>query len=337
MDSSTDTRLPMEGCPPLEDIAALLDDTLPAEERARVTEHLAGCESCYEIFLGAVHFQEDSSAEDTVLEDTGGRGVLHFPLGGKQEKATRRWLPLAASVVLVVALGGIGWQFFFSPPSITVASLAEPLAGKPGVPSSLYQGETTRGGDDPGDFLGDTSSFMAGVYLVDLRLSVHAGDVARTRSSLQNLGNAVKEIVLLGSVGDSYLAAYAAMEDADDLKGFAPQLPAKEAALEADLADSGTFPFGLWAEAGRLSAVTKNPAFFDRRANRRFLSHLLNAPPEQGLAPELQEPVLDDLKAIERTWEKGDLSGGDYQALATHFQKIIRRIDDYEEEPLGAE
>src|SRR5688500_15235651 len=103
---STDTHSSMDACPPLEDIAAFLDGTLSPEERARITEHLARCESCYEIFAGAVHFHEEEG--DSSAADTGGRGVLPFPLKGEEDRAPRRisrWLPLAASVVLVVGLG----------------------------------------------------------------------------------------------------------------------------------------------------------------------------------------------------------------------------------------
>src|SRR5690349_13654604 len=110
---STDTHSSMDACPPLEDIAAFLDGiTLSPEERARITEHLARCESCYEVFAGAVHFQEEEG--DSSAEDTDGGGVLPFPLveEKKREKHARaeparpprralRWLPLAASVVLV--------------------------------------------------------------------------------------------------------------------------------------------------------------------------------------------------------------------------------------------
>jgi hypothetical protein len=40
-------------CPTDEEIAAFLDGGLAAGERARITAHLAGCESCFEVFAGA--------------------------------------------------------------------------------------------------------------------------------------------------------------------------------------------------------------------------------------------------------------------------------------------
>src|SRR6185295_1048566 len=103
--SSTDTRQAMDGCPPLEDIAAFLDGRLSAKERERMTEHLARCESCYEIFAGAVHFQEDSSAEDIKRRD-----VIPFPLTGRAPRRISRWAALAASFLLVAALGFMIWE-----------------------------------------------------------------------------------------------------------------------------------------------------------------------------------------------------------------------------------
>lgn len=336
---STDTRSSIGACPPLEDIAAFLDGTLSPEDRKRITAHLASCESCYEIFIGAVHFQEDEGS----ASDTDG-DVVPFPFGGetnrtsvslpvataKEEVRPRasRWLALAASILIVTALGFLAWREFVAPPRIVLADVAEPLEQNASISDLLYEGETPRGGPTPGD-LSARPSFMTGVYLLDLRLSLQAGDLDRTRGLLQDLSLSLKEIPFLpDGMAESYKKEYLRMETTADLARLAPQLPAKETQIQEALSAYEAFPFGLWAEAGRLSALTPSSEFFESRKNRRFLSHLLEEE-ELPVPAELHEPVLDHLQAVESIWDGEEK---DYHAIAGHLQLIIKAIDEYEED-----
>ena len=321
--SSTDTRQSMDSCPPLEDIAAFLDGTLSAEERERMTEHLARCESCYEVFAGAVHFQE----EDSSAEDTGGGGVLPFPLADKKDRAPRRiprWLPLAASVVLVAGLGFFTWRLL-APPKITLAGVVEPIEKKAGISDVLYEKDVPRGDNEPTDLGWDRPAFLVGVHLIDLRLSVNARNVKTAPGHLQDVGSALKEILFVGDLGERCLDEYPSLEKADGLDQFARKLPGLEKEIEQSLRDDPSFSFGLWAEGGRLAALTHTKEFFDRRDNRRFLSSLLKNPPGEG--NESLEAIPVDLQAIEEIWDRGDFSNQDYNALAEHFRKIIKAYE----------
>ena len=324
----------MDGCPPLEDIAAFLDGKLSLEERERVTEHLARCEICYEVFAGAVHFQEDSAAEDT-----GGRGVLPFPLGGKEDQAPRRiprWLPLAASVLLAAGLGFFAWQFFAVPRKMELADLTEPLQRKPELTGLLYEGQTVRGEQASEDSPQDAKAFLASVYLVDLHLAVGAEDTQRSAEALRCIGAEIKQIPFSGGEGEKYQKEAMNLESQDGLREFSRKLPDEEKNIREILSLNEPFySFGLWTEAGRLAAKVEAPEFFERRKNRHFLSYLQKILPNQ-LAPELQEPVLNDLRAIERIWDQGALSPQDYPELARHFQNIIERIEEYRDN-LGSE
>lgn len=325
----------MVACPPLEDIAAFIDDLLSPEERARITEHLARCESCYEIFAGAVHFQEEEG--DSSAEDTGGRGVLPFPLSREKDRAPRRiprWLlPLAASVVLTVGLGFTAWQLFASP-KITVAGVAEPVEAK-AKPSDLYQSDVNRGLEATQEVLPIGPSFMTGVFLVDLRPSLRSQDSQTTRGLLYDIHGELSEVLLVErELVEGYKGYADAMTDAAALRRLAPEILGREKDVQEffSISEDPLFSFGLWTEAGRLAAVTQTREFFETRKNHRFLSHLLKTLPDQFTDEELQQPVLDDLHAIEQTWDEGELSPQDYQTLAGHFQKIIQRIDDYKED-----
>lgn len=328
---STDMHSSSDACPPLEDIAAFLDGTLPPGDRARITEHLARCESCYEVFAGAAHFLEETAAEGTDR-----RGVLPFPFTGEENdrdlRRTSRWLPLAASIVLAAGLGWwAGWRLFFAPPDITLATVIEPIEEEAFEPGDLYASEVVRGPDEDVSLSSTGPEFMTGVHLVDLRWSVRSGDVDATADRLQALGSELQDVIGLLGMSQRSVDEYLRMKTPADLDRFAAELPAWERELEEALSGSLPFQFGLWSEAGRLAALTESAAFFDRRSNRRFLSHLQKTLPGQ-LPPEVEEPVLRELQAIERTWSAGDLSRETFQGLAVSFEKIIRWIDNSEED-----
>jgi hypothetical protein len=313
----------MDACPPLEDIAAFIDGMLSPAERERMTAHLARCESCYEVFAGAVEFQEESSAEDTT-----GRGVLPFPLvepaapepapAVPLARRQTRWFPLAASIVLTAGVGFFAWQAFRSP-QVTLDSVAGMLKDRPGVGQHLYEDSAQRGGPEEAGWEVEPPEFMAGVYLLDLRLS---GSPERTASFLQKLGNELRDMPLMDDLGQRYTDEYVNFRGSEDR-----QLESRLLKLEADALDrlheSRSFSFGLWAEGGRLSAATRSPEFFKDRNNRRFLSLLEKDLP---VPEDLHEQVLGDLQVIENRW------GKDFPPLEKSFGNIIKAIDGYEEE-----
>jgi hypothetical protein len=326
----------MDACPPLEDIAAFLDGTLSPEERTRITEHLARCESCYEIFAGAVHFQEEEEASSA--DDIGRRDVIQFPFaqGKIQENQVRvepprpprrasRWLGLAASAVLSVGLGYMVWQYSRVLPEVTVAGVAEPLQGKDGISDALYEPERDRGEHDT-VALSQAPLFLAGVYLVDLRLSIPAGEARQTETEgvLQDLANALEQTM---GVSPETVAFFRNQSQQADFEVLSRELPKQESALENELAEDPLFRFGIWAEGGHVSAALKSSDFFEQRANRRFLALI---PREiRSEDPDRYGPILDNLQKIEPLWER---SPRDYDALAGHFESIIRQFERIQNE-----
>src|SRR5262245_53860886 len=98
-------RTGMNECPPLELIAAYLDQRLTERERAEVTKHLAECEDCYFVFTEAMQMR----AADAARSETEGR--LHEPDAPPKWWATPKiaWssaAALAAAASLVLAIGG---------------------------------------------------------------------------------------------------------------------------------------------------------------------------------------------------------------------------------------
>src|SRR5919106_3086411 len=109
--AAPETPTALGPCPTDEDLAAFLDGTLSKADRERVIAHLANCETCYEIFVGSVHFLQDNPPAEAVGE------VL--PFVSKKEGGgggIRRWLPAVAAAVLVAALGFGGYRALFDRP-----------------------------------------------------------------------------------------------------------------------------------------------------------------------------------------------------------------------------
>lgn len=328
---STDTRSSMDACPPLEDIAAFLDGMLSPEDRERITAHLAYCESCYEVFAGAVHFHEyedstlDADKEAAMVSPFAGEtdrtGVSLPPVAVSEEVRPRapRWLAMAASLLLVPALGFFAWRELVAPPRIVLADVVEPFQGDPRAPALLYMGEVNRGQDE--EIASEHASFMAGVHLVDLRLAIDAKNLDGTRNLLQDLFSSLEEIPFCTDLAESYKEEYLQTGTPADLDRLAPEILAKEAIVQEALSAYETFSFGLWTEAGRLAASTQSPEFFDNRNNRRFLSHLFKQTPWEG--DELLEEVPKDLQAIQEIWKGGRFTREDYSALAGHFKSVI--------------
>jgi hypothetical protein len=352
-DFFTDTRSSMDACSLLdEEIAAFLDGTLSPEDCKRITAHLASCESCREVLAAAVEFQKyEAGIEEDVVPfpfglEPGGTGVPRppavdaspFPFAGETDRTgvsrptmvapervrprTSRWLALAASLLLVPALGFVAWQFLV-PPKMVLAEVAEPFERKEEISGLLYDG-ATRGDAPQGDTFAMRPHFMAGVHLLDLRLSVQAEDTERTAAHLQGLAASLQEIPLLPKgLAEKYREESLRMQD----------LPAKEAEIQGVLGDEQAFQLGLWTEAARLAALTESSEFFDRRKNSRFLSRLLK---EETLPvpTDLHETVLEELQAVRNAW---DLSPRSYALLAKYLENVIQAIDQYEEEDYSYE
>jgi predicted anti-sigma-YlaC factor YlaD len=53
--TAPDTQLHLPPCLTSEEIAGFLDGVFATGDCARITAHLASCESCYELFAGAAH------------------------------------------------------------------------------------------------------------------------------------------------------------------------------------------------------------------------------------------------------------------------------------------
>jgi len=293
-------------CPTDEELAAFLDGMLPAKERARITAHLADCEDCYEIFAGAVQFQQAEAAEIK-------KGRL-VPFPAKKESDARSWKPwgVAAAAVLAVGLGFSEYKLFF-PADLSIAD----LTSKPIPAQDFYRYARYRGDGGPQvSFADDAPRFMIGVLLTDIRL-----DREIDAERLAEVGRKLKKVSFADTQAQAVLALADKLKSGDPRtkEEVARSLPAQEASIE-EILDSPSYKLGTWSEAGRLAAVTGTPGFFSRGSNERFLAKLLKDPISR------EEGVAEPLTAIKAITERG-VSEADFDPLAKHFTEIIRHYD----------
>ena len=305
-----ETGPPQGSCPTSEDLACYVDGTLSAEEAARVTAHLASCESCFEVYSGVLQFQLESELE------TGGK-VVPFP-GEKRRPGVPWWASVAA--LLVVGLLG-GYQYLLTPPPVLVTShLAAPVQGRTGLEDSLWKGEIKRGVDEDEEKLPyELAAFRAGVQIVNLQVSLQTNDRERmTGYVIPGLFGA-----LHGQFGaDNLMSDYSGKTSI--AKGETPEhfLLSKASQLAQEL-DPLYFDLGQWVEAGHLAAISHDPAFFQQPENRSFLRHVLWRDRVGFKDSKLPKESRQQLDAIYDILGKSKLQSADFRLLESHLWEIL--------------
>jgi len=283
----------------LEDLAALIDERLPAGDCSRVRTHLAECEECYEIFADVVRFQEEGGAQGA------GDAEVEPPSPfGKTWNTPRSWLTAAAAAALVMTVGWFGYQQM-TPPSFSAAQLTGSFADS--VPSShLYQEERLRGGEEQTDE--ENASVGLGVQVVDLQVALASSsddDVDDIRRVIRGLSGQ-----LAFADQDEIDRALALLEVTKNRETAIPEL---EAALLQTSAEPVHFDLGRWAEASRLAAVGREAVFFADHSNRRALSWLTRQ-------DELENGTRAALQRLREPWERRQ-----FEQLERGLSELISR------------
>ena len=294
--------------PSIEEIAALIDGRLKDAERDRIAGHLADCAECYEVFTDTVRFQQEEAEADApvVVPFSRRKKRMSSPFGDRQRLGRVARQAAAVAAVLLVAVGG-AWIYQRSQtPEMIVADLVAPLKGKIGS-DDLHQWRRYRGEKIDAS---SKAAFRLGGLLVDLRASMRTGD----RGSSEDLLRSIVLLMGAASFGNDEERAAAFTALADQAKnGADPRTLVDEVeALEGPFGEGGVYltdefdpsflAFGKWAEAGRLSAVARSPAFFEDRDTWRFLDRL------QKEEPDRLKSVAEQLDLIESPRPEGRTS-----------------------------
>jgi Putative zinc-finger len=273
---------PAADCPDLEYIAAFLDGTLPADQRQRLTEHLASCESCYEIFAGTARFQDDQRREQGLetapkLPFDRRRRVARDPRsGGGAWWARSVAAGIAALLAVTAGLLVVRWRASAGAELSTerlAASLAREAAVQANVP---WEGRPKRGPADSSEVPFELQSFRLGVRFLDLHLALAGGDRDRAAAALRRLDGVLGGIDLLPRETG---AAYHRMGEALRAGAAPGSLLAAARVQEGKgfegLADATYVELGRWTEACRLAGQARRSELFGGGATRRLLERTL--------------------------------------------------------------
>jgi Putative zinc-finger len=256
----------------------MIDGKLTARERARVTEHLAECESCYEIFAGSAHILKDSREEQ--LHPAATLRPFERPRKARALRPRTWWAAaalaavLAATVGLVVFLqGGRG----AGPSTEQLASLVGP------VPSGeIPWGRRMRGGRGAQEqeiLASEREAFELGVRFLDVRLALASGDRNDKDEALRRIAGLFAERMTIPA-STKTIAAYHEIRNKASQGVPPPALLAAAAVAErkamAELdEDPRMVELGRWAEACRHTGQNGHADLFREPTARRVLDEAM--------------------------------------------------------------
>jgi hypothetical protein len=245
-----------------EDLAVLLEENLPEEKAARLRQHIAGCEDCYELFVtSAEAFEEMEPPADH---------------GGRFRPAAEppRWLrPLAfaAMAALAVITGFLVYRQLDPPAGFAVAQAIEQLEDEDAqlieTPSSALRGA---GGDDQLQL-----AFGLGVESIHLALQQRAGDSAAAAKTLDRLRDLWRQLGVEEIPSPFENGPEVAMERFEEVR---------RRNTEKFYFDPVFCDLGLWTEASRLAAAGGHEEYFQSAMYRNTLEDL-------GRQPELESDL----------------------------------------------
>ena len=250
-------------------LAALIDGALPAEEAERARGHLADCERCYAVFLEALALTEEAAAEPRALVVPLVRSSGLLP--------GRLWWAAAASLALGAGLAWGVWHWQNPAESVRVAELvdgrlAENLRDKEWQPRKTRAAGGEPELDDPAQAfeLGKTLTLWRVGWLLE-----KSNDVDELQRKAQNLAKK--------------LSCEEASSPAD-LEGLERAL---ERGCEANYPE---IALGKWAEAAWLALDKAQAGDFlaARSPGRRALEALQRKRPRGGWGGAV-EATLEEL------------------------------------------
>jgi Putative zinc-finger len=302
----------------------LLDGKLTARERDRLTEHLAGCESCYEIFAGAAHILEDSREEQSQAATP---RPFEWPWQVRDLRQRAWWAAAALAAVLAATVGLVVylWSARNAGPSTEqLASLVGPIAS-----GKIAWGRTMRGGsgsEEPPELLPpEHEAFQLGVRFLDVRLALASGDQNNAAEAVRRLLQLLDRMYL---TPPETRAAYAKIQKELPQRPPSPALLAAAATAEKKvmedlLEEPRLVELGRWTEACRLAGENGRGDLFWEPATLRVL--------DEAMQPGSKDEGTLDPKAlgIVRDIRKG-IAGGriDPAALGKRCTDLLHLLAD---------
>jgi hypothetical protein len=313
------TTPPLGSCPTAEELACYIDRALSPEEAARVTTHLASCESCFEVYTEVVRFQ----LEEPEVEGEPGE-VVRFPVATARGRGRAPWWSsIAALLVLGVGAAGLLRVYLFAlPPALATERIASTLHPKA---TDIWVEPRNRGSEEEGDDKPyEVVSFDAGARLVNLQVSLEAGDAKNAQDAITGIYTAL-HAAGMGQEGELQGAYQDLTGAVEASKAPASLLPrANSLGKRArEFFDPLYLDLGQWAVAGRFAAISKDPAFFRQADSRSFLRRVLWRDRLGLKDAKLPEESRKDFYRIGEILDQSELQPSDYAELRQHFDAIL--------------
>jgi len=316
-------------CPTDEERAAYIDGGLDPAESRRVTEHLAACEDCFELYSETARFLVDSSPaspEDAAREAAlAGKEVMRFPIPAERRRQVVQWGSIAA--LLLVGAGGGGYlQFLAPPPALT--TIADKVPSQGALIPSLWKGPTYRGAPEMEAGKLNEESFRMGVHLVNLPVTLRASDAKQAEDEVARILQLLQKQSFTDELYKGYQGITTVLDSGKSPQSLLPvvdRLAGRTGKAESvrDVFDPLSLDLGQWVEAGRLAALAKDPSFFQDSDNQRFLGKLLRRDKLGWNETKLDPPTRAALEQIADVLPSGDLQPSDYARLRPLFDKIL--------------
>lgn len=307
-------------CPSAEEIGAYLAGGLSAADRARLEEHFASCEECYETVRAVAAWQEESAGEKGKVAAMVAGTVVPLD-GGHEVRHRRRGVPMALAALLLVALAFPVYRSFTRLPTLdTGALVAAPPAAYAGDRQALtWKGESFKGGSSTAGLPTFERSFRLGVLAMGVETGLEAGDADLTLDAAQRIHLLLQDTPSLAPARRGYedlLAGVAEAQPPFAPAAFREPAAAAEAAL-AKAANPVFFDLGRWTAAGRLAAIYEDAGYFQRPEVRRFAARL----PRQKA--DVDPRVLSEVRAIKEILERASLDAEDLTEIRRRFEEIL--------------
>ena len=186
-------------------------------------------------------------------------------------------------------------------------------------------GETMRGpGEEGQEAPLDEASFRMGVQIVNLQARLKVGEREEARNLIAYIIQVLRTQSSTHPLEESYTELGGDIDKAKDVRALLPQ--ASTLATESrDYFDPLHLDLGQWVEAGRLAAISQEPAFFGRSANRRFIRRVLwrDRLGIEGLNLAKPKESRRELDEIYKLAGQSTLQPSDFAKLQGHFKKIL--------------
>lgn len=289
-----------ESCPSHEDISAFLDGRLDQKQRDTLMGHLSHCDRCYEVFSIAHEMNE----EEVVVE--------------KRRNWAYPSFAFAVAVALIIVIGlVIPITGPYAPPSSS--QIATELTKKTDLKllSGAIRDRQMNGFGFGSGVPLEKVSFRTGVSLMDIEISLMAGDRDKSIGLTKNLAQALQS--LEGS--DEIVLFYAGISKT--IEGGTPpeQFLGKNKTVETFFKNKGLLlflRFGEWTEAGRIGALTRNKELFDVKPVNYFIENLQGKGLPQGVFK-----TLEEMKAV---FIRNEFTEKDFKYLEGAFTDLLEMM-----------